>query len=215
MKMAYFLIAVGLVCLIAGIILYFNSPKEIASFPDVAAKIIEVNTETAAQLTEQSGTPKGNENDESKEKGMEFEEYVVSRFSTKYFTLKEWRGDKYSNGIYAESNTYPDMEYTFTLREESYAFAVECKWRSKFNSKGKVKWSYKDQLARYRQFAQDRNMPVFIIIGIGGIPATPAEIYVVPLASIKETELSKNWLENYRHNLAKKMYFDIPTKTLR
>ena len=58
-------------------------------------------------------------------------------------------------------------------------------------------------------------MPVFIIIGIGGIPANPAEIYVVPLASIKETELSKNWLENYRHNLAKNMFFDIPTKTLR
>lgn len=85
MKMAYFLIAVGLVCLIAGIFLYFNSPQENTIFPDVAAKIIEVNTETAAQLTEQSDTPKGNEHDESKEKGMEFEEYVVSRFSTKYF----------------------------------------------------------------------------------------------------------------------------------
>ena len=33
--------------------------------------------------------------------------------------------------------------------------------------------------------------------------------------SIKDTELSKNWLENYRHNLAKNMFFDIPTKTLR
>ena len=215
MKMAYFLISVGLVCLIAGIILYFNLPQENTSLPDVAANKVEMNAEIAAQLTEQSDAPKGNENDESKEKGKDFEEYVVSRFSTKYFTLKEWRGDKYSNGIYAESNTYPDMEYTFTLREESYAFGVECKWRSKFNSQGKVKWSYKDQLARYRQFAQDRNMPVFIILGIGGVPAKPAEIYVVPLASIKETELSKNWLENYRHNLAKNMFFDVSTKTLR
>lgn len=139
----------------------------------------------------------------------------MSLFSKRYFSLKEWRGDKYSHGVYAESNTYPDMELTFTLREKTHSFAVECKWRAQYNAQDKVKWSYKDQLTRYRQFAKDKNIPVFIILGIGGTPSEPAEVYVVPLASIERVELSRNWLENYRHDLSKSMFFDVPTQTLR
>ena len=52
-------------------------------------------------------------------------------------------------------------------------------------------------------------------LGIGGTPSDPAEIYVVPLASIKRVELSKSWLENYRHDTYKNMFFDVPTQTLR
>ena len=46
-------------------------------------------------------------------------------------------------------------------------------------------------------------------------PKRMAEIFVVPLASIEHVELSKSWLENYRHDLSKTMFFDVPTKTLR
>lgn len=215
MKMAYLLIAVGLVCLIAGIVLFTNAPKTDDTIPNNTMNKEEVKAETTAQPTAQSDTSNANEKDDNYEKGVEFEEYVVSRFSKKYFSLKEWRSDKCSNGVYAESSTYPDMEYTFTLRENSYNFAVECKWRAKYNNENKVKWSYKDQLARYRQFVEEKNIPVFIILGIGGTPATPAEIFVVPLASIEHVELSKSWLENYRHDLSKTMFFDVPTKTLR
>lgn len=58
-------------------------------------------------------------------------------------------------------------------------------------------------------------MPVFIILGIGGTPAAPAEIFVVPLASIEQVELSKSWLEHYRHDPSQTMFFDVSTKTLR
>lgn len=239
MKMAYLLIAVGIVCLIAGIVLYLHEPKANANIPEDVVCTEEKKAETPVlpeaqpetqpevqpetqpevqpevQSEVQSNTSNVNNKDENYEKGVEFEKYVVSRFSKKYFSLKEWRGDKQSHGIYAESCTYPDMELTFTLREKTYTFAVECKWRAKYNAQDKVRWSYKDQLARYRQFAKDKNIPVFIILGIGGTPAEPAEVYVVPLASIERVELSRNWLENYRHDLSKNMFFDVPTQTLR
>ena len=95
------------------------------------------------------------------------------------------------------------------------SFAVECKWRARYNAENKVKWSYNEQLARYRQFAKDKNMPVFIILGIGGTPSSPENVFVVPLASIECIEVSKNWLENYCHDLSKKLFYDIPTNTLR
>lgn len=213
--MAYLLFAISLACLIAGIVVYVNEPKANKNAPADAIAIEKINVETVSQPAAQPETSSSNEDEESYEKGVEFEEYIVSRFSKKYFTLKEWRGDKYSHGIYAESSTYPDMEYAFTLHGETYHFAVECKWRAKYNAQNKVKWSYKDQMERYRQFAKEKNMLVFIILGIGGIPAKPAEVFVVPLASIERAELSKSWLEHYRHDLAKNMFFDIPTQTLR
>ena len=175
----------------------------------------EVKEESTPQPAAQPAETSVNENDESYEKGVAFEEFIVSRFSKKYFSLKEWRGDKSSNGVYAQSNTYPDMEYTFKLHGETYNFAVECKWRAKYNKENKVEWSYEEQLARYRQFAKDKNIPVFIVIGIGGTPSDPANVFVVPLASIKNVELSKSWLENYRHDLSKNMFFDISTQSLR
>lgn len=136
--MAYLLIAVGLVCLIAGIVLFTNAPKTDDTIPNNTMNKEEVKAETTAQPTAQSDTSNANEKDESYEKGVEFEEYVVSRFSKKYFSLKEWRSDKCSNGVYAESSTYPDMEYTFTLRENSYNFAVECKWRANIITRTKL-----------------------------------------------------------------------------
>ena len=234
--MAAFLIVVGFICLVAGIVLYTKAPKtdETPSTQTISQKEVkeegtttkectpnhsmsqeEVKEEATPQPATQPAETSVNENDESYEKGVAFEEYIVSRFSKKYFSLKEWRGDKSSNGVYAQSNTYPDMEYTFKLHGETYNFAVECKWRAKYNKENKVEWSYEEQLARYRQFAKDKNIPVFIVIGIGGTPSDPANVFVVPLASIKNVELSKSWLENYRHDLSKNMFFDIPTQSLR
>ena len=213
--MAAFLIVVGFICLVAGIVHSVDTPKTKESAPVQIISIEEVKEEATPQPATQPAETSVNENDESYEKGVAFEEYIVSRFSKKYFSLKEWRGDKSSNGVYAQSNTYPDMEYTFKLHGETYNFAVECKWRAKYNKENKVEWSYEEQLARYRQFAKDKNIPVFIVIGIGGTPSTPANVFVVPLASIKNVELSKSWLENYRHDLSKNMFFDIPTQSLR
>ncbi len=217
MKMAHLLIVVGLVCLIAGIILSVHALHADENLTNIDNAVCNetVKAEVSPQPTVQTEPSSGDENDENRKKGVEFEEYVVSRFSKKYFSLKEWRGDKCSNGNYAESNTYPDMEWTFTLHENTYRFAVECKWRANFNTEHNVRWSYKDQMDRYRRFASEKNMPVFVVLGIGGIPSNPAEVYVVPLASIHHVELSNSWLKNYSHNLSKNMYFDVPTQTLR
>ena len=41
--------------------------------------------------------------DESYAKGLAFEEFIVKRFDTNFFTVKEWRGDKQVDGVYALS----------------------------------------------------------------------------------------------------------------
>lgn len=67
--MAYLLIAVGLFCLIAGIVLFTNAPKTDDTIPNNTMNKEEVKAETTAQPTAQSDTSNANEKDESYEKG--------------------------------------------------------------------------------------------------------------------------------------------------
>ena len=108
MKMAYILFAVGIVCIVAGIILYSNPSKVSESTDACAMSQEEAKAEKVSLPSELSDTSNSNDNDDCHKKGLEFEEYVVSRFSRKYFSLNEWRSDKFSNDVYPESNTYPD-----------------------------------------------------------------------------------------------------------
>lgn len=147
-------------------------------------------------------------------KGLEFEKYVVSNFSKKYFTLNEWRGDKYIDGRYAESNTYPDLEYTLHLKSGDYKFAIECKWRSKTNTQGEVQWCNKAQLKRYNNFADNKDMPVFIVLGIGGKPSNPDEVYCIPLKELHSNTVRHESIEQYRHDTSKQFYYDAKKQEL-
>ncbi|MCY7350993.1 MAG: hypothetical protein LH606_10030 [Cytophagaceae bacterium] len=107
------------------------------------------------------------------EKGNLFEKWVVKRFSRNLFTIKEWRGDKYVDGIYAESSTHPDLEIEFYMGNMRQLFAVECKWRSRYDpgEKPTFDWATGRQIENYRNFAKARNMPVFVVIAAN--PTTP------------------------------------------
>jgi hypothetical protein len=145
---------------------------------------------------------------ESLRKGHEFEDYIITLFNQRKFKLIEWRSDKKaSNGAYPESCTYPDLELAFMGRRK-HRFAIECKWREQFKN-GKLKWTYQKQLNNYIAFQQDRNIPVFIAIGIGGLPKDPEKLFVTPLQFIKEhLEVYENDLIPYRRNPTHKFYYN-------
>jgi LPXTG-motif cell wall-anchored protein len=134
------------------------------------------------------------------EKGKAFENYVVSRFTQEYFELKEWRSDKYHEGVYATSSQLPDLEYHFKTRSQFAKFAVECKWRAEL-FKGRVDWAKSYQLSNYRDYERKRNIPVFVVIGIGGTPENPQSVYVIPLRDIRSNVLTEHQLKQYyRYN---------------
>ncbi len=62
-----------------------------------------------------------------KEKGDAFENYIIGKFDRRFFSLKDMRSDKGSNGFYPESNKYPDLVLEY--KPDSKRFAIECKWR--------------------------------------------------------------------------------------
>lgn len=117
-------------------------------------------------------------------KGREFEDYVLELFDIREdgdFVLKEWQGDKTLGDVCPESNRYPDFVFCY---QQSHYFAVECKWRERLTTNLEKDLFTADKLAVYQQFADERQMPVSIVLGVGGEPCQPEQLYIIPLQEI-------------------------------
>ena len=105
-------------------------------------------------------------------KGREFEDYVLELLDIAHndrLTLNEWRGDKSLPGVYPESNSAPD----FVFEYDGKLFAVECKWRSHLPKDIEKELLPPERMASFQQFSTERCMPVYLLLGIGGLPNDP------------------------------------------
>jgi hypothetical protein len=101
------------------------------------------------------------------------------------------------------------------LRE---TFAVECKWRKGFVQGRKLglEWATDRQIQNYLNFAQAKGIPVFVIIGVGGEPDDPEEIYIVKLEYLKLPYVTAEYLARFlRKNKGPDFYYDNKLHELR
>ena len=113
-------------------------------------------------------------------KGREFEDYVIDLFdlpNNKKLTLKEWRGDKSLPGVYPESNSAPDFVFEYDGKQ----FAMECKWRNHIPKNIEKELLPAERMASFQQFSTERRMPVYLLLGIGGLPNDPDSLYFTRL----------------------------------
>ena len=134
-------------------------------------------------------------------KGREFEDYVVDLFDLPHnekLTLKEWRGDKTLPGVYPENNSAPDLVFSY----DGNPFAIECKWRSYLSKDIEKELLPYNRQAFFQQFSKDNSMPVYLLLGIGGLPSDPERLYLVhhssqlTLEELKKGEVSEQDLKN-------------------
>ncbi len=146
--------------------------------------------------------------------GLDFEKFVVKKFNTEYYKIKNWAGDKYVEGVYAETTLHPDLNLELKLNGSNYPFAVECKWRSKRDSDF-IRFAEQYQLERYQKFERDNGYPVFIVLGIGGKPSSPEELYIIPANHFKKAVQRKVRFAQLRKSLDKEFFFDAKKSTLK
>lgn len=120
-------------------------------------------------------------------KGRQFEDYVVDFFNlpnNEKLTLKEWRGDKTLPGVYPESNSDPDLVFC----HDGQPFAIECKWRKRMPIDIEKELLSPDRQDHFRQYSKEHKTPVYLILGIGDIPADPDNLHFVPLSETISTD---------------------------
>jgi hypothetical protein len=148
------------------------------------------------------------------DKGRSFEKYIAEIFSSQkdYFKIIDWTKDVYDKrkGIEVESNKNPDLIIEYKPTGER--FAVECKFRSWMYKSEKIndyviKWSYPDQIKRYNDYSKENNIPVFILIGLGGKPNHPELCFCIPLKEAKYPEIFPSVLEKYERLPKNKNFF--------
>jgi len=150
----------------------------------------------------------------SKRNGDDFEKFIVHKFSRKYFKIKEWAGDKYSKGRYAETTRQPDLLLEFNLKDESALFSVECKWRSLYYKKG-IEFCSIDQLQRYKEYELEHKIPVFIAIGVGGKGTCPEDLFIVPVSKIRSNFLPIEKLREFEKDVKSNFFFSPKALELR
>lgn len=186
-----------------------DTAKHLRKDPQAALKLAEEQTAKNAPNAEVAII------DIDKKNGLDFEKYVIKKFDSTYFTVLEWAGDKYVDGIYAEGNKNPDMIMEFRLKDVKRKFAVECKFRSNLYNGG-VKFADNGQIERYKNFEKKHAIPVFIVIGVGGSGANPQKLFIHPLRFVHANFLPLTTLEKgEKMNLEKNFYFDEKQNLLR
>lgn len=118
-----------------------------------------------------------------KEKGNQFEDFVVNLLADWRLKLLDRTQDAVSSaGVVAESCKNPDLHVQQKRGESKIDYYLECKYRSDWDN-GAVKFEGW-QLDRYRQFQRDNRRKVIIALGVGGTPSSPETFMLVPLDSI-------------------------------
>ncbi|MCB0747641.1 MAG: hypothetical protein KDC90_09270 [Ignavibacteriae bacterium] len=127
-------------------------------------------------------------------KGENFENYVRQFiFPTELYQLEHHSHDYNSNkGDYVQTSLNPD--FLFSSKKNKKKFYVEAKYRSEFQEKG-IERSKTYQLKRYQE--TNKELPVFIALGVQGKPSRPKYLFIFPLKKVKYTKLFDSVLEKY------------------
>ena len=102
-----------------------NEAKQLKTKADELGLRYDDYSKTIDESLRSSGRdPETKKLDKNKEKGNDFEAFIVRKFSKKYFELLDWAGDKYVDGIYAATTTQPDLKKSLYISYSLKYFQV-------------------------------------------------------------------------------------------
>lgn len=133
-------------------------------------------------------------------KGYSFEDYIASLFPSYDWVIADKTRDyskKFNRLVESDSN--PD--FTFRHIKTNKTFAIECKYRSYFYEGG-FGLTYK-QLKNYTNFSSKNNIPVFVVLGVGGSPKKPQKLFSIPITNLDSSSsgfFSKEDLQKFERS---------------
>jgi len=166
----------------------YSTPDNVSD--SVKIKLVETFEDNPELEKEEISTEKN-----ARDKGIEFETFFLDLFPERdYILLKRTNKIDPINGAFVKNNLKIDMQFRDCKTRQ--IFAVKCRYRRGLFM-GRFDWDSKYLLSSYREFERDNNVPIFISMGLGGIPEKPERVFFMPLKEIPYSKLYPNILENY------------------
>ena len=63
-----------------------------------------------------------------------------------------------------------------------------------------------EQLVRYQEYSVEKEQDVFIILGVGGEPSMPEDLYIIPIDSYSQIQTKPSLLGKYKRDVVSKWF---------
>lgn len=103
-----------------------------------------------------------------------FEAFVVTLFDPLFFRHRRPAAERVYAGKVSEGDSGPDLEFDYRNKDIHARFAIKCLYYRRWNAK-ELEISHLS-----REFEEESDMALYYVLGIGGAPDDPRELYLVP-----------------------------------
>lgn len=125
-----------------------------------------------------------------------FEMFVITLFDPLFFQHRRPKAERVYAGKVSEGETVPDFEFDFNHKSTHTRFAIKCLYYKNTGARELHLYPHGRRNA-FTNFEEDRGMDLYYVIGIGGTPDDPKELYLVPSNAIRSEYISRAALRPY------------------
>ena len=125
-----------------------------------------------------------------------FESFVVTLFDPLFFKCKRLKNEHVYAGTGGNAEIGPDVVIDFKQKDTHARFAIKCQYYANI-AKNEVQLFTTERQRLFRQFEQESDMDVYYVMGFGGSPDDPRELFFLPAKAVKGEYISKAALKQY------------------
>jgi hypothetical protein len=145
--------------------------------------------------------------DDPDRKEKRFEESVMKKFPGKYFDIVKQPSAKTDQE--RSSGRLLDPRYVLIYKPTKEEFAIECAYFPRMYPQEILEFCTPDQFEHFKKYRETRKLPVFFIIGLGGVDNFGREdLFIVPLTSVEKPVLTPDVFETYRKKPLNDFFWD-------
>lgn len=125
-----------------------------------------------------------------------FEAFVVTLFDPLYFKAFRPKSEHVYAGRVMDAEKGPDLVLNFEQKDVSVRFAITCQYYQ-HAAKNEVQLLPIERQDVLRQIAADREMEIYYVLGFGGKPDDPLELFFIPASEVRTEYMTRSQLKQY------------------
>lgn len=126
-----------------------------------------------------------------------FESFVISLFDPLYFQhSKPRRNQAVMAGDVPQFESAPNLEFEFNNKDAHTRFAIKCQYFKNVDTQ-EIQIFPPGRYQRFRDFENATGMSLYFVLGFGGAPDDPKELFLVPAGELKRELIRKEEIRRY------------------